>query len=66
MKWKFGDVFQLSFENIKPFQTKKPKPKNKKPFVFSSKGIPLIILIPTPASDHLLGGHNELKTTSVE
>ena len=25
----------------------------------------LRILIPTPAPDHLLGGHSELKTTSV-
>ena len=35
-------------------------------FLFSKKGIPLNILIPTPAPKHLLGGHSELNGTSVE
>ena len=33
---------------------------------FQESPNPLKIPIPTPAPDHLLGGHNELKTTSVE
>ena len=39
-KWKFCNMYQLSFENIRHFETKKPKPQTKKPFLFSSKGIP--------------------------
>ena len=67
MKWKFGNMYQISSENIKHFlKPRNQKPKTKKPFLFSSKGIPLNILIPTPAPDHLLGGHNELHGTEVE
>ncbi len=67
-------MYQISFENIKIFGTKKPqtkKPKINKPrklfyFQVRESPIPLNILTPTPAPDHLLGGHNELGGTSVE
>ena len=38
MKWELGNTYQISFENIKN-ETKKPKPKTKKPFLCSSEGI---------------------------
>ena len=39
MKWKFGNMHKISFENIKHF-LKPRNQKNKKPFLFSSKGAP--------------------------
>ena len=46
MKWKCGKSYKLVYFQVREYPTN---------FSISSKGIPLNILIPTPASDHLLG-----------
>ena len=45
-------------------ETKKPKPKANKPFYFQvgESPTPLNILTPTPAPDHVLGGHKEAES----
>ena len=61
----FNECSSKAWKCLKP---RNQKPITKKPFYFRVREAPtpLNIPIPTPASDHLLGGHNELKTTSFE
>ena len=40
MKWKFSNMYKISFENIKHFWNQETKTKNKETFHISSRGIP--------------------------
>ena len=56
MKWTFGMMYQISFENIKKIETKKPETKNQETlhrFYFRVKESPVPLNIPTqtPAPD---------------
>ena len=57
MKWKFGNMYQISFENIKHFL--KPRNQNKKTrnlsyFQVRESLVPLNIPTPTPSTTTLL------------
>ena len=59
MKWKFGNMYQILkylLETQDISETKKPKPKTKKPFSFQVRESPLNIPIPLPASDRSING----------
>ncbi len=50
--WRYvPNIFEHVKHCLKPEATNQ-KPKAKKPFLFSNKGIPLNIPTPTPAPDH--------------
>ena len=59
-----NEIYKILDMNV--ISIKKTWNGNLPTFLFSGKGIPLNIPTPTPAPDHLLGGHNELGGTSIE